>query len=89
MYYTYILKSDRDGSFYTGQCENIQERVERHNKGYTRSTKAKIPWKLAYYETYHTRSEAIKRELQIKKYKSRQYISNLIERLPEGVPEGD
>jgi putative endonuclease len=79
----YILKSEVDDSFYTGQCQNIQERVRRHNNGYTKSTTAKIPWKLVYYEPYRTRREAIRREIQIKREKSRKYIFELIAQLPK------
>ena len=78
MYYKYIIRSEVDGSFYTGQCENLSERVQHHNSGYTKSTKAKIPWQLVYYESYNTRSEAVKRELQIKKLKSRKFIEELV-----------
>ena len=85
----YILKSEVDGSFYTGQCQNIQERVLRHNNGYTQSTKAKRPWKMVYYESYNTRSEAIIREIQIKNMKSRKYINELISNLPERQLQGD
>ncbi|MDO8281807.1 MAG: GIY-YIG nuclease family protein [Thermodesulfovibrionia bacterium] len=89
MFYIYILKSEVDGSFYTGQCQNIQERVLRHNNGYTKSTKAKRPWQMVYHESYKTRSEAIIREIQIKKMKSRKYINELIYNLPERQPQGD
>jgi len=78
MYFTYIIKSETDDSFYIGQCKNIQERIQRHNNGYSKSTKAKIPWKLVYYESYKTRAEAVKREIEIKKQKSRKYIEDLI-----------
>ncbi len=85
----YILKSEVDDSFYTGQCQNIQERVQRHNNGYTKSTKAKIPWKLVYYELYRTRRNAIRREIQIKRGKSRKYIYELIAQLPKDKVTGD
>ena len=78
MYYTYIIQSDINGSFYTGQCNNLSERLQRHNNGHTKSTKAKSPWKLVYYESFNTRSEAVRRELEIKKKKSRLYIEELI-----------
>ncbi len=89
MFFVYILKSDKDGSFYTGQCQDIAERVRRHNRGFTKSTKAKIPWHLAYFEQYDTRSAAIKRELQIKKQKSRQYINELISKTNSDTDMGD
>lgn len=78
MYYVYIIRSTKDGSFYTGQCKDISERLNRHNAGHTVSTKAKKPWELVHCEEYKTRSEAVQRELKIKQQKSRRYIEQLI-----------
>ena len=89
MFYLYIIKSSKDGSFYTGQCQDLEERVSRHNKGYTRSTKSKMSWHLVYCEQYDTRSEAIKRELYIKKQKSRLYINELISKEHCNTIKGD
>jgi putative endonuclease len=83
VYFVYIIKSKADGSFYTGQCQDIQGRLQHHNSGYTKSTKAKIPWQIVYYEKYDTRSEAVRRELEVKKKKSRQYIEKLISKSSE------
>jgi putative endonuclease len=74
MYYIYIIQSNIDGSFYTGQCKNLSERLKHHNNGYTKSTKAKTPWQLVYYEPFDTRTEASRREIEIKKKKSRLYL---------------
>ena len=74
----YIIKSKKDGSFYIGQCQNLLERLLRHNNGHTSSTKAKKPWELVYYEEVQTRSEAVRREREIKKQKSHKYIESLI-----------
>ncbi len=79
MYYTYILKSKKNGKFYIGSCEHIDSRLERHNAGATSSTKHARPWELVYAEEFLTRSEAIKRENQIKSKKSRKYIEYLID----------
>ena len=58
----YILQSSKSGKLYIGQTENIEDRLNRHNKGYSKSTKFGIPWELIYTEEYATRSEAMKRE---------------------------
>jgi len=31
MYYVYILRSIKDGKFYTGFTENIEKRIQKHN----------------------------------------------------------
>ena len=84
MFYTYILYSVSKDKFYVGYTHNIELRLERHNSGNSRSTKAGIPWKLVHYEIFKTKSEAMKRESEIKRKKSRKYIEKLI---AEGRPE--
>ncbi|AFN74590.1 hypothetical protein MROS_1353 [Melioribacter roseus P3M-2] len=53
-------------------------RLERHNSGNSRSTKHGIPWEIVYFEVYPMKSEAMKREYEIKRRKSRKYIEELI-----------
>lgn len=57
-----------DGSLYTGWTVDVEKRVAAHNSGrgayYTRIRR---PVELVYMEEYKTRSDAQKRELEIKK----------------------
>jgi len=46
LFFTYILESEVDGSFYIGQTNLVEDRLNRHNKGYSKSTSHKRPWKL-------------------------------------------
>ena len=62
MFYTYILLSLKDKTYYYGSTENIDKRLQTHNSGKVRYTKGHLPYKLHYFESYLTRSEAIKRE---------------------------
>ena len=78
MYYLYIIQSEKDNSFYVGSTSNLEERMERHNSGRSIYTKNRLPWKLVYKETFGTKGEAVRRELQIKKWKSRKMILSLI-----------
>ena len=66
MYFTYILKSLKDGKYYYGSTSNLENRLKFHNKGRVKATKARIPLILHYSERYKTRSEAVKRELFFK-----------------------
>ena len=78
-YFTYILYSEKLNSYYIGSCGDLESRLnDRHNAGRNISTKAGIPWVIKYTETFSTRSEAVRRELQIKNKKSRKYIEWLI-----------
>ncbi len=70
MYYVYILKSKKVNRFYIGHTGNLKRRLEEHNFGKTRSTKAFVPWEIVYIEKFLTKTEAYNRETEIKSYKS-------------------
>jgi putative endonuclease len=78
MFYVYILQSKKDKSYYIGQTDNLERRLEEHNRGKNIYTKGKAPWTLVYKEFFDTRAEAVKRESEIKKKKRRSYIEWLI-----------
>lgn len=78
-YYIYIVRCS-DGSLYTGYTNDVTSRVEKHNAGKgAKYTKTRRPVKLVYQETFETKSEAMKREYQIKTYTRVQKLK-LIER---------
>ncbi|NCB92706.1 MAG: GIY-YIG nuclease family protein [Clostridia bacterium] len=66
MNYTYILKC-HDNTFYTGWTNDIKKRIQVHNAGQgAKYTRARLPVSLAYYETFQSKSEAMRREWEIK-----------------------
>ena len=69
MYKVYILQSLKNNRFYIGHTSNLENRLLYHNNGKVRATKGGIPWKSIYIEDYSTKSEAHKREFEIKNYK--------------------
>ena len=69
MYKVYILKSLKFGKYYTGHTKDLNDRILRHNTGRSVYSKKFAPWKLIYTEIYNTKSEAYRRELEIKSYK--------------------
>jgi putative endonuclease len=75
-YYTYILKSTKDGKLYTGYTKNLKLRLEEHNKGKVVSTKERRPLKLIYYEACLSRSDATHREKYLKTYHGKMFIKN-------------
>ena len=77
-YFVYIIQSEKDGSFYVGSTQDLDERLSRHNQGRSQYTKTKRPWKLAYFEEYPNRSSAVRRENQIKRRKDKDYIEELV-----------
>jgi len=53
--------------------------LDAHNRGSNQSTKANRPWKLIYSEKYSVKTEAAKRERQIKSYKGGYAFKQLIQ----------
>jgi putative endonuclease len=79
MYYVYILFSSKTGKYYIGSTDNLEGRLKHHNAGSTSSTKSGAPnWEIKYIENLPDRTAALKRELEIKKKKSKKYIDWLI-----------
>lgn len=68
-YFVYMLRSLKDGKFYTGYTANLKRRLRQHNSGVVRSTKARRPFELVYWESFSTRREAMRRERQIKSFR--------------------
>lgn len=55
------------GELYTGCTMNTARRIRQHNRGAgSKFTRSRLPVTLVYQETCETRSEALKREYQIK-----------------------
>ncbi|MBE9480958.1 MAG: GIY-YIG nuclease family protein [Bacteroidetes bacterium] len=78
-FYVYILQSTTSCRFYIGQTQDLKSRIERHNRGYEKSTKNRGPWKLIYSTEFQTRSEAVILEHKLKNFKSRSRIIKWIE----------
>lgn len=76
-HFIYIVKC-KDGSLYTGYAKDITKRIAKHNSGQgAKYTKIRRPVELVYQEVYDTKSEALKREHEIKTF-SRQEKLQLI-----------
>ncbi len=81
-YVLYIIQSVSNGHFYIGQTSDLEKRLKQHNEhkcsGSSSTKRLKGPWELVYQEFYESRSEAMKREKEIKSWKSRKAIISLI-----------
>ena len=62
MFYAYILKSLKDGGFYYGSTNDLEERLKNHNSGRVKYTKGHKPYVLHYNESFNTRKKAMARE---------------------------
>jgi len=83
MFIVYAICSKSNKKIYIGQTMDIEMRLKQHNEEgnnhvgkYTKQNKG--PWKLIYTESHNTRSEALKREKQLKSFRGREFIRKLI-----------
>ena len=76
-FHVYILKSESSGRFYIVQTKDVVQRIAYHGANYSKSLKNRGPWRLVYSEEFATRSEAVRRESQIKSWKDRAMIEAL------------
>ncbi|OGZ62617.1 MAG: hypothetical protein A3C58_02845 [Candidatus Staskawiczbacteria bacterium RIFCSPHIGHO2_02_FULL_34_10] len=66
MFFVYILQSKKDKELYVGYTKDLRERFKKHNLGLVPSTKTRIPFRLAYYEAYASKQDAVIREHNLK-----------------------
>ena len=67
MWYLYILQCG-DGSLYTGITTDVEKRLEIHRSGKgAKYTRGRAPLELKYRECCGNRSDALKRELEVKR----------------------
>ena len=66
MFYTYILQSLKNKSFYIGYTANLKKRFEEHNKGESLASKPFRPYRLIFYEFFINKKDAKNRELYLK-----------------------
>ncbi|MFH1280872.1 MAG: GIY-YIG nuclease family protein [Candidatus Beckwithbacteria bacterium] len=63
MYNVYFIESQKNYQVYVGYTSKTpEERLNEHNQGSNQFSKTYKPFKLIYFETYHCKTDAIKRE---------------------------
>ncbi|OGS46216.1 MAG: hypothetical protein A2539_02945 [Elusimicrobia bacterium RIFOXYD2_FULL_34_15] len=77
-FFVYILQSESDGTYYVGYSGNPEKRLLIHNSSVDSWSSRKKPWRIIYKEEFTNRSDAIIREKEIKRQKSRKFIEKLI-----------
>ena len=58
MFTVYAISSLKPNYIYVGMTSNLEDRINRHNKGYEKTTKPYAPFKTIYTEKCNTRIEA-------------------------------
>ena len=78
-HFTYILYSVSLDKYYIGTTSDIlEERIRKHNSNHSGFTGKSNDWKLIYKEDFSDKLLAMKREREIKAWKSRKRIEALI-----------
>ena len=77
IWYLYILRCG-DDTLYTGITTDVEKRLEAHRSGKgAKYTRGRAPLELVYRETCGSHSEALKRELEVKKLSREEKLSLL------------
>ncbi len=69
MFYTYVLKSQKDGKYYIGSTSDIEKRLQFHNEGFNVSTKNRRPLDLVFKKEFKDKKEAMQFEFLLKRQK--------------------
>ncbi len=75
---TYIIYSKTLDKFYIGFTSDMVSRLQRHNQKGKGFTGNENDWQLVYKEEFSSKTEAYSREREIKSWKSRKKIIELI-----------
>jgi putative endonuclease len=78
-FYSYVLRSSKNGILYKGSTQNLEKRLQTHNSGKVKFTSKNIPWELVISEEFSTRSEAVKREKWYKSGVGRDWINSKLQ----------
>jgi len=76
VYYTYVLRSEKDNDLYIGYTDNLKRRFDEHQKGLVPATKVRRPLILVYYEACLNKERAILREKYFKTGFGRTFLKN-------------
>ena len=74
MFYTYVLRSKKDGKLYTGYTNNLKERFQKHQSGEVISTKYRGELELVYFEGCISEIDAIRREKYLKSGRGKLFL---------------
>jgi putative endonuclease len=80
MYYTYVLRSEKDSRLYTGSTNDLRKRLSEHNSGSLTSTKSRGPFESIYYEASLNEQDVRVREKYLKSGMGKRYIKNRLKR---------
>jgi putative endonuclease len=66
MFYTYILKSKVDESYYIGFTEDLKNRLKIHNQKRSRYSSSRAPFEIAWYAAFTDKKKSVEFEKYLK-----------------------
>jgi len=79
MFTVYVLYSRKNDKLYIGYTSDIEQRFLSHNELATKGFTTKYrPWEIIYTESYTSKTDALKREKQLKQGQGREWIRKTI-----------
>ena len=85
MYYIYVLWSSKLVKRYIGSTDNLEKRLDEHNRGSNKFTKGGIPWIKIHQEDFSTKTDALKREKFLKSGQGRAWLDKQLPNFRRGA----
>lgn len=77
-YFTYVLRSQKDGNLYIGYSGDPEKRLQEHNSGKTKSLVRRRPLVLIYKEKLSNELDARRRERFLKSGQGRKILKDIL-----------
>jgi putative endonuclease len=82
MFTVYVLYSEAFQKIYVGFTSNLAERFKSHNELATKGWTIKFrPWKIVHTEFFESKTDALRREQELKTAKGREWVWKMIDEL--------
>ncbi len=78
MYHVYAIKSISRNYIYVGITDNPERRINYHNQGYNKTTRAYAPFSIILIEDFDTRPAARRREIELKTGFGKAFLKKLV-----------
>ena len=78
MYFVYVISSETRKYIYVGITNNLDRRIDEHNRVYNKTTRSYRPFKLIFTEEFPTRVAAREREKYLKSGFGKEFLRNMI-----------
>ena len=79
-YFVYVMYSIQLRKFYIGSSSDVETRIKKHLSNHAGFTGKAKDWIVLLIEEYPTKSEALNREMKLKRWKSNERMWQFIEK---------